>query len=81
VPPASEIVICTPYCGFDVPSGINLFTNKQEIGAMGRRLFRKVSKALGKHLAVIANQEQGIEVLKAQVDHFRQRKKESEARK
>jgi len=34
-------------------------------------LFRKVNKAVERHLAVIAGQQQEIEVLKAQVDHFR----------
>jgi hypothetical protein len=55
LPPATEIVVCTPYHGLDVQSIIDLSINKQEVGSMARLLFRKVNKALGSPLAVIAD--------------------------
>lgn len=67
--------ILTPVRGGDVRTAIEFVTNNQEVGPTAILLFRKLGKALDKHLVKIAEQEQEIEVPKAQVDHFRPKRK------
>ncbi|KAM5344602.1 hypothetical protein ACJ41O_013137 [Fusarium nematophilum] len=75
LPETIENAIMTPFRGLDVRTAIELVGNEEEIRSTARLLFRKVGKALDKHVAKIAEQEQEIQLLKAQVDHFRPKKR------
>ena len=75
LPLVTETIIYTPYYGLDVYLTVKLFAKKEEVAPVARLLFRKVNKAVERHLAVIADQQQEIEVLKAQVDHFRPKRR------
>jgi len=75
LPFVTETMIYTPYHGLEVRSTVEPFKKKKEVASVARLLFRKVNKAVERHLAVIADQQQEIELLKAQVDHCRPKRR------
>ncbi|KAJ9417948.1 hypothetical protein QL093DRAFT_2118424 [Fusarium oxysporum] len=75
LPFVTETMIYTPYHGLEVRSTVEPFKKKKEVASVARLLFRKVNKAVERHLAVIDDQQQEIDLLKAQVDHFRPKRR------
>ncbi|KAH7189924.1 hypothetical protein DER44DRAFT_852584 [Fusarium oxysporum] len=79
LPFVTETIIFTLYHGLEVRSTVEPFKKKKkkkkEIASVARLLFMKVNKVVERHLAVIADLQQEIEVLKAQVDHFRPKRR------
>ncbi|KAM5357293.1 hypothetical protein ACJZ2D_014828 [Fusarium nematophilum] len=74
-PAATEIAIKTPFRSLDVRTTIELIGKQEEFSSTTRLLFRKFGKGLDAHVAMLAEKEQRIQVLEAQIDHFRPKKK------